>query len=422
MKGSVRQRSPGIWRMRWDIPHPDGSGRRKQVSITVKGNKKEAEAALTKKLADVQENGYTAPSKETVAAYFRRWLKEHYATGKIRPRSRQGYQDNIERYIVPLIGSYHMYGLNPLKASHIQRMYTKLSEERKLSGRTILHLHRVVAMGLNAARRKGDIKVNPIHEVDRPWAKEKELTIWDVGQVNHFFEKAVESRYLDFYQLAFLTGMRRSELAGLKWAKVDLVNKFIRVTNTLQWIRGQGLQEGLPKTPQSTRAIELWEQATNLLHKIKGYRMEVKLRFQSQIRDELRKAVELGLRDGFTSDEELEDEVEAAFKQTWSENDYVFIQESGKPINPNEVSREFKCIADTTNLPVMTLHGLRHSHASDLLLRKIPAKVVSMRLGHASVKITLDTYSHIVPELQTEAAMAIEEGVKLQLGEYVTKR
>ena len=76
-------------------------------------------------------------------------------------------------------------------------------------------------------------------------------------------------------------------------------------------------------------------------------------------------------------------------------------------------------MADITNLPGMTLHGLRHSHASDLLLRKISAKVVSARLGHASVMITLDTYSHIVPELQTEAAMAIEEGIKLQVGKYV---
>ena len=280
-------------------------------------------------------------------------------------------------------------------------------------------MHRVVAMGLNAARRKGVIRVNPIQEVDRPRAKDKELTIWDVDQVNHFFEKAVESRYLDFYQLAFLTGMRRSELAGLKWSNVDLVHRLLRVTNTLQWIRGKGLQEGLPKTQESTRAIELGDKAINLLHNIKGHRMEVKLRFQSQIRDELRKAVELGLRDGFTSDDDLEEKVESVCNKTWSENDYVFIQESGKPVNPNEVSREFKCIADTTSLPVMTLHGLRHSHASDLLLRKIPAKVVSMRLGHASVKITLDTYSHIVPELQTEAAMAIEEGIKLQLGEYV---
>ena len=165
--------------------------------------------------------------------------------------------------------------------------------------------------------------------------------------------------------------MRRSELAGLRWDQVDLVARRLGVVNTLQHITGRGLVEGAPKTAKSRRSIALSDTAVDLMHVIRG----------SQI------------------------QLSQAAGPAWEETGYVFVQADGTPIDPDTATKDFTAIVRHAGLPRLTFHGLRHAHATLLLSAGVHPKVVSERLGHSNIAITMDTYSHVLPGLQ-EAAVA----------------
>ena len=169
--------------------------------------------------------------------------------------------------------------------------------------------------------------------------------------------------------------MRRSELAGLKWDHVDLVNGRLSVIATLQRIIGQGLVAGQPKTPRSRRSIALASDAIELLHSLRGRQIEQRL----------------------------------DFGELWMNSGYVFTQEGGKPINPPSVSKDFASIVRKAELPHLTFHGLRHAHATLALTAGINPKIVSERLGHSNIAVTMDTYSHVLPGMQEAAAQAVED-------------
>ena len=168
--------------------------------------------------------------------------------------------------------------------------------------------------------------------------------------------------------------MRRGELAGLKWANINLANKQLQVVNTLQRITGQGLVNGQPKTERSRRSIALSTDTVALLHEIRGKQMTQQL--------------------------EVVD--------AWTDSGYVFTSADGMPVDPNLATRAFKKVLASAGLPKLTIHGLRHTHATILLEQGVNPKVVSERLGHASVATTMDIYSHVLPDMQEKAALAID--------------
>ena len=179
----------------------------------------------------------------------------------------------------------------------------------------------------------------------------------------------------DYYHLGILTGMRRSELSGLKWDSVDLDSGRLSVVRTLQRIYGQGLIEGQPKTPKSRRSIKLNASAVMLLLRIRKQQNEQRL----------------------------------SLGPIWNDTGHVFSKEDGNPIDPDLLTHDFQNIVRKEGLPHLTLHGLRHAHATMLLSAGIHHKIVSERLGHSTVAVTMDTYSHVLPDMQDQAAQAIEE-------------
>ena len=187
--------------------------------------------------------------------------------------------------------------------------------------------------------------------VTPPRPLQKDLEMWDAEAIDQFLEVAAESRFLDIYHLAILTGMRRSELAGLKWENVDLANGQLSVVRTLQRILGKGLVEGRPKTAKSRRSIALAPESVQLLHGVRGRLIE--------------RSIDLG--------------------PLWQNTGFVFTQEDGKPVNPPSISKDFAAIVSQAGLPHLTFHGLRHAHATLALSAGINPKVVSERLGHATI-------------------------------------
>jgi integrase len=372
MRGHIRPRIKGSWQIFYDL-RPDGTGKRRQKTETVKGNKKDAERLLRERLACLENGGYVARDKETVAQFLTRWLVTYAATNTTL-RTRYGYKGYIRRYIQTTIGGIELQKLTP---QQVQGVYARMLG-LGLSTTTVVQLHRIIREALSHAVKWGLLVRNVADATSPPSVTRKQLEMWDADMVNRFLGAAQGGRFRDFYYLAILTGMRRSELCGLKWENVDLVAGCLGVVNTLQRITEHGLVEGQPKTARSRRSIALSPQTVNLLHAIRGQQMEQQL----------------------------------AAGEVWhNPQGYVFTQSTGSPVAPDMVSKEFTAIVRRSGLPHLTLHGLRHAHATLLLKRGIHPKVVSERLGHSNIAITMDTYSHVLPGLQEQAALALDDAL-----------
>ena len=223
---------------------------------------------------------------------------------------------------------------------------------------------------------------NPAEAVAPPWVEPTEIEMWDTPTLKSFLRAASESRYADIYELGILTGLRRSELLGLGWSCIDFDAGYLMVVKTLQRIDGHGLVEEKPKTQKSRRSVALSEASLALLGRVRANQSAQRL----------------------------------AVGPAWHDSGLVFTQVNGKPIDPNRVTREFQSIVRKAGLPHLTLKGLRHVHATLLLVGGVHPKVVSERLGHSNISTTMDIYSHVIPGLQERAAQVIDEKLGLATG------
>jgi len=198
------------------------------------------------------------------------------------------------------------------------------------------------------------------------------MKTWNAGQVRAFLAATADDRYASLWHLLVMTGMRRGEVCGLRWDDVDLEAGRLSVRRALIPY-GDGVITSEPKTAKGRRAIALDPGTIEAL----------KAQAARQLADQ--------------------EEWEGA----WSDSGYVFTREDGEPYHPQSVSRSFARAMKTAKLPEIRLHDLRHTHATLALRAGIHPKVVSERLGHATIAITLDTYSHAIPAMQEEAAALI---------------
>ena len=176
--------------------------------------------------------------------------------------------------------------------------------------------------------------------------------------------------------LALYSGLRRSEITGLRWDNVDFASGSIRVTESLQRVTGHGLLAGQPKTKTSKRAVDIGQALVSLLHTVRGKQL----------------ALQAELGDLYQN-----------------QAGYVFTDEQGEPIDSNRLSREFARIVKVAGLPVVTLHSLRHCHGSLMLADGASIKTISERLGHWNPVLTLGTYSHLLPTIQRQAVEALDK-------------
>lgn len=369
--GSIVERSKGRFRIRY-YAKPDASGQRKQINETVVGTQKKAESVLRERMQAIETGVFIPKHKETVAEFLDRWLSTYAATNTT-PRTQQGYRGNINCYIVPDLGNIP---LQSLAARHIQGLYAQMID-RGLSATSVVQVHRIIRQALSHAVKWGVLGRNVADATTPPRIQRKELDMWDTETIWRFLDATRGSKFGEFYQMALLTGMRRSELCGLQWDSVDLSNGRLSVVRTLQRLTGEGLVEGQPKTQRSRRMIALSPDAVEVLHGIRGKQMESQLKYG----------------------------------EVWENTGYVFTQADGSPVDPDMISKDFPKIIRSAGLPKMTLHGLRHAHASILLKEGINPKVVSERLGHSTIATTMDVYSHIMPGLQEAAALALDAGL-----------
>lgn len=378
-RGHIRQQSPKSWRVIASTPPDPITGERQRVYRTVRGSKKVAQIELTKVIADIDRGLIvgTESSRIALAKYMEQWLA--HMRHRIRATTFDRYEGVTKNHIIRVLGKTQLGKLKPLQIQTFEAKLLQSGHMRKrggLSAQTVLHIHRVLSEALGQAVRWQMIAVNPALAVQPPRAKRPELTIPDAQTVERIVTTAAETTIYIAVLLAASTGMRRGEILGLRWTEVDLEQGLVRVVRTYQRSR-RGLEFVDPKTDRARRTIALPAFAVEALrhhHSEQGAR---KLRAGAAWHD-FNLVVELG---------------------------------DGRPVDPSEFSRKFATIVKKTGAGRVRLHDMRHAFATMLLNSGVHPKIASEALGHSTVGITLDTYSHVLPNMQAKAAAAIQEAL-----------
>jgi len=338
---------------------------------------KECQAAMNKLLVAVEQHNYSAPTKASVKEYLtKEWLPAVKAT--IRPSTYNSYVQHVDCHIVPHIGTVK---LQKLSGSQVNALYAKLAETGRKNGKTglspmtIHHVHACLHKACKDAVRWGHISRNPLDAADPPRKKSdgtKEMRTWTKEQVKAFLGAMQDERLCSLWHTIAMTGMRRGEAIGLRWSDVDLEGGRLSVRRALI-PNGREVIVSEPKTVKGRRVIALDPGTVEVL--------------KAQAARQL--------------DEQKE------WDEAWVETGLVFTLENGAALDPESVSRYWRQAVKKAMLPQIRLHDLRHTHATLALQAGIHPKVVSERLGHATISITLDTYSHAIPAMQEEAAALI---------------
>jgi len=293
------------------------------------------------------------------------WLT-HIRAG-VSPKTLEGYTSKVSAGIVPALGQTGLAKLQPIT---ISTAYAKMRE--RLSPRSVHHTHRVLSQALAQAVRWRLIPRNPCDDVDPPKVEKPELKVWDVNTIQRAIELARPWRVYMPMLLAVMCGLRRGEIVALRWRSIDLDRAQLSVIESAEQTKGR-VRLKPPKTG-------------------KGRTVALPAMVVSELREHRRRQTEELLQ----------------FGVGLSDNVFVCAREDGKMLQPNSLYHAWMLFLATTDLPRIRFHDLRHSHATLMLKRNVHPKIVSERLGHSRVALTLDTYSHVLPNMQTEAAAAVD--------------
>jgi len=380
MKGHIRQRSKGSWTIVAEVGRDPQTGKRKQQWMTIRGTKKEAERRLRELLQSVEVGSYMKPTKTTVAEYLEQWL-EGYVSSNTGPRTRERYVEIVRAHLIPALGSIPLTALRP---QHIQDYYARALDAGRrdgkggLSARTVHHHHGVLYEALKHAVKHGILIRNVAEAVDPPRPDYREMATVGAEALNTLLEAARATPYYVLFYTAAYTGLRRSELLALRWHHVDLDLATLSVVETLHHLHSGEYVIRQPKSKRSRRLVSLSPSLAILLREHKAEQEDIRRQLGAPLQD----------------------------------NDLVFSHPDGSPIEPNSVTKAFRKLARSVGLYGLRFHDLRHAHATLMLQQGIHPKIVSERLGHSSIAITLDTYSHVLPGLQEAAAKRFEEGLQ----------
>lgn len=365
-EGSVYQRSDGRWAASVELAPVGGLRRRKVLYARSKPE-------LLRKMRAVQDRldaGMPVlDARRNTADFLTYWARE-ILPGTISASTLDGYRYIVRRDIVPYIGHVPLATLGP---EHVHVMLRAL-EARGLSPRTVAYARAVLRRALRLAERWGMVSRNSAALVDAPRQRRRETDYLSLAQVRALVEAAHGDRLGALYVLAVTTGLRRGEALALLWPDVDLDAGTVQVRASLKRVRGQGLVRDEPKTRNSHRTVPLPELTVTMLR-----------------RQRLRQRAE-ALAAGWA----------------WSEDGYLFTTPLGMPLDPSNLTGRWHLFCAGAGIGRVRYHALRHTAATMLLTEGVPLAVISKTLGHAGLAITADIYASVVPQLQRDAADAMQ--------------
>jgi integrase len=319
----------------------------------------------------------------TLADYLEQWVA--LQATQLQPSTWLSYQGNVRRYLAPALGHLR---LTELSAAHLNPFYLQLLQAggyrgKPLALRTVRYCHGVLHKALEDARKIGLVDENvsdkatlPRYDPRQPSGGAREIRAWTAEQLRAFLAHAGDDPLAPLWVLAASTGLRRGEMLGLAWRDVDLDRCVVHVRHALTVVRGHARL----KAPKNSRARVV---------SIDGRTAEALRRRRDAQQAEQRAAG-------------------PCWRNEW---DLVFTGPAGHPVLPDAVTRAFRALAGAAPVPRIRLHDLRHTHATLLLQAGVPIKVVSERLGHATVMLTMDIYAHVLPAMDTDAVARFEAHV-----------
>jgi integrase len=347
---------------------PDGKKQQKWVGGF--RTRREAEAALTEALERVRTGTWADPGRQTVGEYLEDWLTA--VRPSLRSSTATSYEHTLRKWVIPRIGHLRLGALTSAKLSALYGELLKSGRHNGkggLSARSVAYTHRIVTHALKDAVFWGLLTRNPAAHVDPPRVARPEMKVWAQPEVQRFLASVVDDRLYALWAVLLATGLRRGEALGLRWDDVDLDRRRLSIQRAVTVVDYK-IVVSEPKTARGRRSVSIDATTAAVLVAHRKRQLEERL----------------------------------AWGPAWQDSGYVFTTEDGRVLHPQRVTQVFKRLVSEAGLPPIRLHDLRHTAATLALTAGIHPKVVSERLGHATIGITLDTYSHVGEGLQEEAA------------------
>jgi len=365
-EGSIRQRKDGTWEARFSIGK-DADGKQKQKSVYGK-TRKEVSEKLSKYLNEINSGTFIEPTNLTLKDWLTTWLTE-YKKNSIKPTSYARYEVCANTHIIPILGNMKLKDLRPDiiqkfindKLSNGYMKKDKNKSDKKLSARSVQYIYITLHSALSQAVKNNLVIRNIADAVNLPRKEKKEITVLDIESQNKLFEAAYNHKYGIAVHIGLMTGMRLSEVLALTWNDIDFYKGEIRVNKILQRIKTGATSkvkvQFSTKTKAGNRTIPIHDKLFSIL-------------------------------------------------QNHDKNDncnYVIADMYGIPIEPKRMTNYFNEMVISANIVRITFHVLRHTFATRGLENGIDPKVMQDILGHTSITMTLDLYSHVLPNTKKAA-------------------
>ncbi|MFC2053502.1 tyrosine-type recombinase/integrase [Chloroflexota bacterium] len=330
---------------------------------------REARVWRNKILLQIDEGLTFVGTQISLGEYLEFWLGS--VKSSLRPNTMRQYTHLVNNHILPRLRHIKLKDLRPDRIQWLLNI--KLQEG--LSERTVELIYAVLRRSLNQGLQQGLIGRNPVLAVTKPKPKRKEMQTLTDTQVRTLLLNTKGTRFEVLYQLAVTTGLRKGEILGIRWSDLDWSKRRLHIQRQLLRIPNQGLIFSEPKSQTGRRVVVLGAATLEKLH--------------DHLNLQQRERILAGER--------------------WKENDLIFPSTIGTPMEPRNLIRHFKKTLKESGLPAIRFHDLRHTSATLQLQQGINPKIVQERLGHSSISLTLDTYSHVLPDMQNEVAETMDE-------------
>lgn len=367
-RGQIRTRGLDKWLVRVYLG-TDAQGKKKYSSKMVNGPRRDAERKLTEMLREVDTQTFVEPSRTSLSDFLDRYLDQRT---DLSPKTLYDYRSMARNNINPYLGGQKLEDLTPMMVSQLYNV--TLLQTRGLSGRTIQAAHQILSQALSKAVQWGHLAKNPCEHVTLPRVSTKEVATLTSEQVQALLGRTSGTEMGTLWTLLLTTGLRPQEALALKWS--DLDGSHLTVQRALKRT-GSGSYEARETKTRGSRRRVLLPQTT--VEALKAHRIR-----------QAEEILQLG----------------TAFDRS---GNWIFCTSKGTLYYVSHIYRAWKRDLESAGLPTnFRLYDTRHTHATLLLLNGVNPKVASERLGHSGVRITLDTYSHVLPEMQEDAVAAME--------------
>ena len=377
MRGHIRERSPGYWAIVIELRDAE-TGKRKRKWHSFRGTKRQAQDECARLISELNGGLYIEPAKIAVGQFLDRWL-EHIKP-LVSPRTHERYSELVTKNLKPVLGAVLLTKLRPMQ---ISEAYAKAlaSGHRKgkggLAPSTVRYMHVILKAAMGQAVRWQMLARNPVNAVDPPKIERSAMNTYDLAQTADLIDATRGTRMTITVILAVLCGLRRGEIAGLRWRNVNLGAAQLAVTESAEQTKA-GVRYKKPKSGKG-RTVAL---SARVVNELRSHRVQ-------QAEELLKLGVPL------------------------TDDAFVVAQADGSPLQPRTITQQWRqLLANNKTLPRIRFHDLRHAHATHMLSAGVHPKIASERLGHSNVGITMDLYSHVIPGMQEDAAARVDRDLE----------